>query len=266
MASIYRHSVGRSSGHRFNFVRLGETFATTYDPATEIDAFGRSLLRAAGRRLDEIGASPSDDLSFALDALHPARVIGISTYVEPSCVSSRILSEYLRMLLTNAEARVDVAADGDAVAEAVIQALDDLHAYVLAHRLVPDAFREEYLEAERRMIARFERPPRDDPRETVAREQTPEAAPSEMNLRARGVIREWRRRSHFKTSRCSPASSRSARRRQTLTRMESGENATAEVRQPEHTVDIDEGAAASGESNSTACVFDSPYTTPTKTT
>ncbi len=153
MTIVYRSAPYRTARTgRFDIGRLGERFATTYDPSTAVEAFGRALLRAAATRVKVIGDGLSENLDFALGVLHPVRIRSIATFMDAGRVHTNVLTNYVGVLRADMERRIAAADDVDSVADVVVQALDDLHAYVLAHELVSDGYRE----AERRMFSHLE--------------------------------------------------------------------------------------------------------------
>jgi hypothetical protein len=127
------------------------TLMDAYEPALQIDGFGRALKAAGQLRERELGGGSSWMLNFALNGMQPLRILNARQNLDPSRVDAAVFEAYLHLLQASAEEKISDARDADGLAEAVLGALDELHGYLIAHELVADA----YLEVDNAMAARI---------------------------------------------------------------------------------------------------------------
>jgi hypothetical protein len=132
-----------------DITRFEEIFRSAQDPkqvaASQIEEFGRALASASQARLDTLRDKESDLFASATRSLLPSR-IGLSVvYLRPqNPVQADALHDFIYMTRTLTLAAIEVAESADQVGEAVLQGLDDLHAFLLEHQVVT----EEYLQSE----------------------------------------------------------------------------------------------------------------------
>ena len=126
---------------------------------TQVTALGRD--RAA-----EVGFD--DRVIFALDLMAPLRLSGVRRHLLRSNVDVETLQTFLSLVIEMSAEAIHGASTPEELADAVMVALDELHSYLLAHRLVAKG----YLEAERaagRALADDD----DFPTETPPRDESP---------------------------------------------------------------------------------------------
>jgi hypothetical protein len=108
-----------------------------------LSAFAESLAATARGAQDRFPGLGAEQLvSFALDDLLPNRVNAASVFLtEISERDAEHLALFLDSLQEGVRGRVDAAQNAADVAEAVIQAAEDLHGYLLAHDIVQAPYR-----------------------------------------------------------------------------------------------------------------------------
>lgn len=112
------------------------------DPVGELGRFRDRLLARLRSRQHELGGVTDARLRFAADTLSRARIRAAQLYLKRSSTEARTLGSYLRY---NGDWALDELASGenaDQLAEALLDALDSLHAYLLAHDLVGPGYEE----------------------------------------------------------------------------------------------------------------------------
>jgi hypothetical protein len=108
---------------------------------SEIDDFGRALFVLARDREQNIRWEGEDLLSFAIDALLPSRVGTTSLHLRAvNADEAQALAEFLQASRALSSETIAEAGSAEDLGEALISALDDLHAYVLTHGLVDDGY------------------------------------------------------------------------------------------------------------------------------
>jgi hypothetical protein len=113
-----------------------EAFRSARDPRVELDRFSGALISAVRARQHTLGGVSSDRLHFAANVLLPFRLRNSQRYLDPASVSASALAGFLEIAAELAVADIEVAASADGIADPLIAAVDNLHSYLLAHRLV----------------------------------------------------------------------------------------------------------------------------------
>jgi hypothetical protein len=134
----------------FDLEELARALRNSFDPRIEIRQFQMRLRGAVRARQHELNAT-SANLRFAVDELLPFRLRGIERHVQVNAVDSHAFSDFLSYILEVARAQIGTSATVDDLAETIVDVLDDLHGYVLAHELVAPG----YLAAERDFARRL---------------------------------------------------------------------------------------------------------------
>ncbi len=108
-----------------------------------LSAFAQGLAATARGAQDRLpGLGGDEHVSFALDDLLTNRVQAASLFLtEISEQDAEHLPLFLDSLQEGVRGREDAARNGADVAEAVIQAAEDLHGYLLAHDIVDARYR-----------------------------------------------------------------------------------------------------------------------------
>ena len=119
---------------------FGRMYRDAFDPDLEIERFAETVLSLARARQHVLGTPKSSMLSFALDNLLPLRVRSARRYLRRDRVAADRFGAFLRFSSASAAEAVGGAASVEDIASAVIAALDDFHAYILANDLVAQGY------------------------------------------------------------------------------------------------------------------------------
>src|SRR5437764_935698 len=113
------------------------------DPIVELGRFRASLLTAVRARQHTLGSGvTSERLRFAADTLARVRVRGAQLHLKRSMVVGTVFGEFLRCSSGIAVEAIALAETADDLADALLDALDSLHTYLLTHELVDDGYQE----------------------------------------------------------------------------------------------------------------------------
>jgi hypothetical protein len=121
--------------------RVAEGFPRpTTSAQTAVSRFGRALLVSASARREELGGSTTPFLTFATESLLPSRIGAAQVHLIADGEGATALVEFLDTIRAFVQQGIESAETVDEVAEAVVDALDHAHAYLLAHELVNEAY------------------------------------------------------------------------------------------------------------------------------
>jgi hypothetical protein len=155
-----------------------------WDPLFELGRFQESLRSSAHARLRALGEEASDDLRFANDELLRIRIHGAQRHLKRSLVAGTVLADFLRYAEELATEAIDAAETADEIAEALVGALDSLHAYLLTHDLVEPGYREAEEAHVKRLLSRSVAPDPPEEPEEVGLEVPTAAAKNDLALAA----------------------------------------------------------------------------------